>query len=76
MKTTKMMKLTIEPYKIIILVNYAWLCSFARSGSNQTAIADRGWNPLNRALLLEKTLRSTMTEAEKENESFSGIFNP
>ena len=71
-----MMTLTIEPYEIVILVNYAWLRLFARSSSNQTVIADQGWNPLNWALLLEKTLRSIMTEAEKEDESLSGIFNP
>ena len=67
-KHKKMMKLTIEPYEIIPLVNHAWAQSFARPISNRKAIAERGWNPLNRNLLLNTTLRATMTNDEKQNE--------
>ena len=50
------------------LVNRAWDMSFARVHKNKNAIANRGWNPLNKALLLDPTLRSTMTSTEKSNE--------
>ena len=39
MKRAKMMVPTIEPYEIIILVNYAWYHSFARPISNNKAIS-------------------------------------
>ena len=73
LKEGKMMKPTIEPYEIIILINYAWAHSFARPLSNKKAIADRGWFPLNRALLLNKTLRTTMTDEQRAEESESSI---
>ena len=38
---------------------------FCQSGKNQKAISDRGWNPLNRALLLHPELRVTMTKKEE-----------
>ena len=50
------------------LVNKAWDKSFARVHKNRNAIVDRGWNPLNKALLLDPTLRSTMTSKEKSDE--------
>ena len=50
------------------LINEAWEKSFARVDKNRNAIADRGWNPLNKALLLDPTLRSTMTANEKCDE--------
>ena len=50
------------------LINEAWEKSFARVDKNRNAIADRGWNPLNKALLLDPTLRSTMTLKEKSEE--------
>ena len=46
------------------LINKAWERSFARVDKNKNAISDRGWNPLNRALLLDPSLRSTMTANE------------
>ena len=64
-KQTKMMSPTIEPFEIVPLVNTAWAHSFARPLSNKKAIAERGWYPLNRNLLLDTTLRATMTEEEK-----------
>ena len=50
------------------LVNRAWAKSFARIDKNRNAISDRGWNPLNKALLLEPSLRSSMTATEKTDE--------
>ena len=52
-KTKKLMKITIEPYEIIPLINSSWSKSFARPLSNSEEIAARGWNPLNRNILLE-----------------------
>ena len=50
------------------LVNRAWAESFARVDKNRNAISERGWNPLNKALLLDPVLRSTMTAKEKTDE--------
>ena len=63
-KQTKMMKPTIEGYEIIILVIYACAHSFAFHDSNKKAIADCGWYPLNRRLLPDDILSSTMTDEE------------
>jgi len=49
------------------LINKAWERSFARVDKNKNAISVRGWNPLNRALLLDPLLRSTMTANEKSD---------
>ena len=51
------------------IINYAWNRSFARVDKNQQAITDRGWNPLNRALLIDNDIRATMTRQEKLNET-------
>jgi len=75
-KEQTMMRLTIKPYKIITIINYAWSRSFARPVSNKKTIAERGWYPLNRALLLNAGLRATMTEQQQEEEVDSGIFFP
>ena len=68
-KIKKCIPPTIEPYEIIPLLNTAWGESFGRPISNKKAIADRGWNPLNRNILLDSTLRSTIAETEKDTES-------
>ena len=49
---------------IIPIVSYAWRESFANVNTNQKAIADRGWNPLNYNLLTSKQIIPTMTESE------------
>ena len=67
-KRSKCMKLTIDYTDVIPLVNYAWAQSFWRVTSNKKAICDRGWNPLNRNLLLDSKLRSSMTEKDKIDE--------
>ena len=71
-----MPRLTIEVQEIIILVNYAWEQSFARIDCNRTAIVERGWFPLNRNLLLDKQLRSTMTTEEQDEEAGEGVILP
>ena len=72
-KSKKQMKLTIEPYEIIPLINSAWSKSFARPLSNRKAIAARGWNPLNRNILLDETLRATMAEGDDRTEHILDI---
>ena len=49
---------------IVPIVNYAWGESFAKVQTNQRAIADRGWNPLNFNLLTNKQIFPTMTDSE------------
>ena len=71
-----MPRLTIEVTEIMILVNYAWSVSFAKVPSNKTAIAERGWNPLNRNIILDTAVRATMTKLEIEKESEAGIVIP
>ena len=52
---------------IIPLVNIAWEKSFARVAMNKNAIAERGWYPLNRNLLLYREIQDTMTSAERQS---------
>ena len=49
---------------IIPMINYVWNQSFTRVDKNLKAIADRGWNPLNYALLMDKQIKSIMTDSE------------
>ena len=49
------------------LINTAWQQSFARRVKNLNALADRGWNPLNKNLLHHEDLRATMTTLEKSS---------
>ena len=49
------------------LINTAWQQSFARRVKNLNALADRGWNPLNKNLLRHEDLRATMTTLEKSS---------
>ena len=60
---------SLRPTDLMPLINYAWSNSFARVTTNKKAIVERGWNPLNYNLLLNKELRATMTIAEKLSES-------
>ena len=71
-----MMTPTIELYEIIILVNYVWAHSFFCPIRNATDIVHQGWNLLNRKLLLDETLRYTITETEKTNECGNAIIIP
>lgn len=53
---------------IIPMVNFGWDDSFADVDGNKNAISERGWNPFNMNLLLNKQIRATMTDEERENE--------
>ena len=75
-KDIMMMQLTIEPYQIIMMVNYAWDCSSGRTVSNKKVIIDRYWYPLDLQLLLWPILWSTMTIEEKYHEEAAGIIIP
>ena len=50
------------------IINEAWRKSFARVRKNKNAIWGRGWNPPNRALLLNNELCATMTRKESTRE--------
>ena len=67
--------LEILPTDIIPLVNASWSQSFARVKSNQKAIAQRGWNPLNRNLLMLPEIRKTIGEKHREMELEKGLFS-
>ena len=62
-----MNKPTLLPTDIVPIVNFAWDRSFTRIGLNKKAIADRGWNPLNYQLLMDKSIKATMTESESKS---------
>ena len=76
-KETMSLPAVLEPTDMIPLINSAWKKSFARVRHNKKAIADRGWFPYNRNLLLHPDLRSTMTDQEKISEvDHPDIFLP
>ena len=53
----------------------AWNASFNRVEKNKNAIAERGWGPLNRNLLLYKEIQHTMTREDFKNlESMKRTF--
>ena len=64
-----MLNPTIEPYKIIGIVKYAWARSFACLQTNKNAIPERGWFPYNHNLLTYQYLQATMTKVEKNEVS-------
>ena len=53
---------------IVPLVRECWLPAFGNIESNQRAIAERGWGPFNRNLLLHPVIRASITEEMIENE--------
>ena len=65
---------------IIPLVHHCWPIAYANVRNNRKAIAERGWNPFNRVLLLEPTLRAKMTEhmimKEMEQDRFPTLRMP
>jgi hypothetical protein len=56
----------VETYKIVVVVNAAWVKSFAWVECNKKAIAVRGWNPLTRNLLDHPEIAETK-ENHQEN---------
>ena len=75
-KEKHMIPLTIEPCKIIPMIGYAWSQSFGRSTKNKKAIAERGWNSLNRVLLTDESFQATMTAHENDEESLPYYIPP
>ena len=53
---------------IVVILNEAWKHSFGRVEKNRKAIADRGWNPLNRNILCLKEVIGAMTDEDKEKD--------
>ena len=50
------------------IINSAWKRSFGRVDKNRNAICDRGWYPLNKALLLDPDIIATRSDKEKTRE--------
>ena len=66
-----MSMLSIFPYEIMLIVNYAWSQSFVHVETNHTAINEWGWFPYNRNILTYSSIRSTMTIEEIARETTS-----
>jgi hypothetical protein len=73
------LSITIRNEDIVPLVNKAWNDSFGRKVTNKKAIAERGWFPANRNVLLHKDIKKTVQVEEKAplnlntTEGMSGI---
>jgi hypothetical protein len=74
LRSEKQMSMELLPFDIIPIVNYGWMGSFQVKKNNLKAILERGWNPLNRMLLLHPSLRNDMTEKDIAEEIDSGLF--
>ena len=59
---------------IIPMVNQTFHLSFGNRLTNKKAIAERGWNPFNRNLLLDPTVRATILKEQIDLEIESGLF--
>ena len=55
-----------SPSDIVPLIKYAWSQTLAQSDTARRALALRGWNPLNYALLLHPTLTKLQQNAERK----------
>jgi hypothetical protein len=58
-KRIRRMGMVLKPTDVIPIVNYAWERSFNVVRNNKKAILQRGWFPLNRALLLQPEVLQT-----------------
>ena len=47
---------SLSVFDVVLIVKEAWKDSFARVDSNKKALCERGWNPLNYALLTDESL--------------------
>ena len=56
------------------MVNLSYPGSFGNRRTNKKALAARGWNPYNRILLLDPTIRATITTEQLKEETESGLF--
>jgi hypothetical protein len=65
-KLERRMASTFGPTDIIPILNFAWERSFVKVKSNKKAIAERGWFPCNRSLLLRPDILLTKPASEQE----------
>ena len=75
-KASHGLDIIIEKTDIVPIVNYGWEHSFARTRTNKSAIAVRGWNPLNRALLQHPEIAGTATQEAEETPTSAASFLP
>ena len=63
---------------LMSIINSAWKRSFGRIDKNKNAISDRGWCPLNRALLLDPDILASRSSKErsKQYNRMNGIVFP
>jgi len=73
-KEKRFMSAKFLPTDRIPIVNKAWAKSFANVAFGRKALVERGWNPLNRALLKNKEVMDTRLEAEANNEDALSIL--
>ena len=66
-KTAMGMNAQVATHDIMPLVNLCWEKSFACKDTNLEAIRERGWNPLNKALLTKPEILATKKAAAKQN---------
>ena len=59
---------------IMVVVRETWPIAFGDVEKNKRAIAERGWVPLSKSLLLHPTIMNTMTETMINNELERQIF--
>ena len=52
----------IESHKIIGIVNYSWSNSFGKFELNKKAIFERGWYQYNRNLMIDPSIRASITK--------------
>jgi hypothetical protein len=67
-------EIAILPTDIVPMTNYANARSFANVEGNKKAIAERGWFPYNRNLLLHPDIRNTMSAAQLKEEKEKGFY--
>ena len=60
-------KPTIEPHKIIGIINYAWFKSFGKVESNKKTISDHGCYLYNSNLMIDPYIRASITKEEDKN---------
>ena len=68
-------KVTIDKEEAIVLLNNSFEKSFCNEEKNRGAISDRGWNPLNRALLCKEELTRTAKLSDKMKEKEKAYYD-
>ena len=77
LKERKSMPQDLRTWHIISLINKSWVSSFDWVNKNNNTIANRGWIPLNGALLADPDIFATMTDKDREtNEASENIILP